>query len=65
MSKQPSYGVHKYNTRQLNFHKDIMDVLHKKEHREISADECMIVFGRCYSIYVASQLELEDKIDFK
>jgi len=60
-----NYGIYEYTGEQLVFHKDIMKVLKMKKHRSISADECMVVFGRCYATYALSQLEQEGKIHFK
>lgn len=59
---QLSYGVYEYNPREKAFHEDVMKVLHKEKHREIPADECMVVFGRIYATYVLSQMKKEKKI---
>lgn len=56
------YGINPYNVRQLELHKDVMMLLNSKKHQAIPADECMIVFARCYSIYVTSQLKKEGRI---
>jgi len=56
------YGIRKYNKEQTSLHKDIMKLLKNKKHKIITADECMVVFGRCYSAYVLSQLIEEKKI---
>lgn len=62
MVKKIGYGIKKYSKLQLELHKDIMKLLKLKRHREISADDCMVVFGRVYSTYVLAQLEKEGKI---
>ena len=60
--KIPNYGIYKYTPEQLEFHKDIVKVIKMKKHRDIPADDCMVVFGRCYSAYCQSQLIEEGKI---
>jgi len=65
MKEQYNYGIFEYTPQQKEFHKDIMKVLKMKKHRKIFADECMIVFGRCYSVYCLSQIEEEGKIRIK
>ena len=60
-----NYGIYKYTKEQKEFHKDIMKVLKMKKHKKIPADDCMVVFGRCYSIYCMSQLKEERKIKVK
>jgi hypothetical protein len=57
-----NYGIKKYNKDQDDLHTDIMELLKSKKYKKISADDCMIVFGRVYSIYVLSQLKQEGKI---
>lgn len=57
-----NYGVFRYTKEQRAFHEDIVKVLHKKEHRKIPADECMVVFGRIYSMYVMGELKLEKRL---
>lgn len=58
------YGIAPYNLRQLEFHKDVMMLLNSEKHREIPADECLVVFARCYSIYVVSLLHKEGKLSW-
>ncbi len=56
------YGIKEYSEDQKQLHKDIMELLTSERFKEISADDCLIVFGRIYSIYVGSQLLKEKKI---
>lgn len=51
-----NYGIETYSDEKIEFHKDIMKVLKMKKHRNIPADDCMIVFGRCYAVYCLSEL---------
>ena len=60
--KNAEYGITKYSKEQLELHKDIMKLMTSVKHKKISADDCMIVFGRVYSIYVLAQLRQEKKI---
>lgn len=53
------FGIKEYTKDQKNLHKDIMKLMNSKKYKEIPADDCMIVFGRIYSIYVVSQLKKE------
>ena len=59
---KPNYGIYEYTSNQSEFHKDIMKVIKMKKHRAIPADECMVVFGRCYSVFCHSQLLEEGEI---
>jgi hypothetical protein len=56
------YGIKRYSKDQLSLHKDIMKLLESARYEEISADDCLIVFGRIYAMYVMSQLIKEGKI---
>ena len=60
--KNKDYGIKEYTEEQLAFHKDIMNILKKKEHLDIPADDCLVVFGRVYSTYILSQLVKNGKI---
>lgn len=60
--KKPDYGIKGYTKEQLEFHRDIMKVIKRKKHWKIPADDCMVVFGRVYSIYVATELVQEGKL---
>lgn len=55
-------GIKTYSKEQDSLHKDIMELLTSVKYKDISADDCLIVFGRVYSIYVLSQLKKEGKI---
>lgn len=59
MVTKKNYGIMRYDEKQLSLHKDIMKLMKSEKHREISADDCMIVFARIYSTYVVSQLKKE------
>jgi len=56
------YGIRKYTKLQLQFHKDVPRLLNSSRNARISADDCLIVFGRVYSSYVISQLKREGKL---
>ena len=59
------YGVEEYTQEQLDLHIDIMRLLKSKKHEQIMIDDCMIVFGRVYSIYVLCRLKQLGKLDMK
>lgn len=63
--KEAVYGIKEYSRDQLSLQKDIMELLTSERYKEIPADDCMIVFGRIYSIYVTSQLIKEGRIKIK
>ena len=56
------YGIKKYSKDQLQLHRDIMELLNSEKFKEIPADDCLIVFGRIYAIYIASQMLKEKEI---
>jgi len=60
--KDAIYGIKEYSKDQRQLHRDIMELLTSVRYEEISADDCLIVFGRIYSIYVCSQLLKEKKL---
>jgi len=61
--EEPNYGISEYTPKQHKFHEDIMRLLATKRHKEIGADEIMVVFGRVYSTYALSQIKKEGKGD--
>lgn len=63
--KIAEYGIREYSKLQLSLHKDIMNLLKLEKYKEISADDCMVVFGRVYSTYVLAQLKKEGKLKVK
>lgn len=65
MGKKANFGIKRYTPEQDEFHKDIIKVLKLKKHSKISADDCMVVFGRCYATYCLSHLVQEDIIEVK
>lgn len=50
------YGIKRYSKDQLALHTDMMKLTNSKKYVEIPADDCLVVFGRIYSIYVVSHL---------
>jgi len=60
--EKAKYGVKPYTDIQLELHKDIMKLMKSIKYMDISADDCIIVFGRVYSTYVLSQLKQDGKI---
>lgn len=58
------FGIVDYDELQLEFHKDVMVLLKSEKHQEISADDCMIVFGRVYAVYVMSRLKQLKKLKY-
>lgn len=56
------YGIKDYSEDQRQLHRDIMELLTSLRYKEIPADDCLVVFGRIYSIYVGSQLLKEKKL---
>jgi hypothetical protein len=60
-SKNPEYGIRPYTKDQLALHKDISKLLTSTKYQKIPADDCMVVFGRIYSVYCISQLS-KDKL---
>jgi hypothetical protein len=51
------YGIKKYTKDQREFHSDVMKLLTCKKYKDIPIDDCMVVFGRCYSVYIATELK--------
>ena len=56
------FGVKPYTDIQNDLHTDIMKLMKALKYMDISADDCMIVFGRVYSTYVLSKLQQDGKI---
>lgn len=53
------FGISKYTKDQKALHSDVMTLMKSKKYKNIPADDCLIVFGRVYAIYVASQIQKE------
>ena len=63
--KEKDYGIIKLNHLQRKLYVDVMKLLSRKQHLEITADDCTVVFGRVYSAFVIAQLEKEGKLKVK
>jgi hypothetical protein len=54
------YGIKPYTKDQKKLHNDLMLLMKSVRHKKIGVDDCLIVFGRVYSIYVLSQIRQEE-----
>ena len=54
--------INKHNKLEKELHRDIQKLICSKKYGKISADKCMVIFGRVYSSHCTTQLEKEGKI---
>ena len=64
-NSKADYGVKEYSGDQLQLHKDIMKLMKSQRYKDISADDCMLVFGRVYAVYVLSEVKRRQNNDYR